>query len=66
MRPANPSNSWEEKYRILVQNDIDAPYAPRNNRGRGYGNRGQSRFGSYGPSRNDRRGGHYRGGRFGR
>jgi hypothetical protein len=30
MRPANPSNSWEEKYRILIQNDIDAPYAPRN------------------------------------
>lgn len=30
MRPANPSNSWEEKYRILVQNDINAPYAPRN------------------------------------
>ncbi|MFT5030692.1 MAG: hypothetical protein ACI9VS_003149 [Candidatus Binatia bacterium] len=48
-----------------------APHAPQNNRGRGYGNsrfgnRGQSRFGSSGPSRNDRRGGHSRGGRFGR
>ena len=30
MRPANPSNSWNEKYRILVQNSVDAPYAPRN------------------------------------
>lgn len=30
MRPANPSISWNEKYRILVQNSVDAPYAPRN------------------------------------
>ena len=29
-RPANPSNSWQEKYRVLVQNSVDAPYAPRN------------------------------------
>lgn len=48
-----------------------APYAPQYQRGRSYGNnrfgnRGPSRFGSSGPSRNDRRGGHFRGGRFGR
>ena len=30
MRPANPSESYEEKYRILIQNSVDAPYAPRN------------------------------------
>lgn len=30
MRPANPSISWNEKYRILVQNSVEAPYAPRN------------------------------------
>ena len=30
MRPANPSNSWNEKYRILVQNSVGAPMAPRN------------------------------------
>ena len=30
MRPANPSNSWNEKYRVLIQNSVDAPYAPRN------------------------------------
>lgn len=29
-RPANPTNSWEEKYRVLVQNSVDAPLAPRN------------------------------------
>ena len=29
-RPAQPSNSWEEKYRTLVQNSVDAPMAPRN------------------------------------
>ena len=30
MRPANPSDSWNEKYRILVQNSVSEPYAPRN------------------------------------
>lgn len=30
MRPANPSNSWEERYRILVQNSVSEPHAPRN------------------------------------
>lgn len=50
-----------------------APYAPQYTRGRNYGNsrfggyKGQSRYNSFGPQRNDRRGGHYHGGgRFGR
>jgi hypothetical protein len=29
-RPANPTESWEEKYRTLVQNSVSNPMAPRN------------------------------------
>ena len=29
-RPAQPSDSWEEKYRVIVQNSVDTPAAPRN------------------------------------
>ena len=29
-RPQNPEDSWQEQYRVLVQQNIDAPIAPRN------------------------------------
>lgn len=29
-RPPNPNDSWEEKYRVLVQNSVSAPTGPRN------------------------------------
>ena len=29
-RPPNPSRSWEEKFRVLVQNSVKSPMAPRN------------------------------------
>lgn len=29
-RPAQPTASWEEKYRTIIQNNIDTPIAPRN------------------------------------